>query len=303
MTARILNLTPAEYRADPLDGVPWLSQSIAHVLLSQSPLHAWTQHRLLGGIGRPSTAALNDGQIIHRLLLGKGADIAVAPPEWPDAKGKMVPAVEWRTNSAKEWKANALAEGKLPLLEHEAAEFFTTAEAIKARVKSLGLPLGGDAEVGVTWDETGEKGPVRCTAMMDLADIDKGVIIDIKTTRNAHPQYVRRAFTEYGYAIQGIAYIRAVEALKPELAGRVKMLFLFCELDPPYGILPAVMGPAMREYGETQWKKAVLTWERCLMTDDWPDYAPKGGDVVEIEPMPYALARQLDEAIEETARD
>lgn len=294
MTARLLNLTPAEYRAGPIDA-PWLSQSYAHILISQSQLHAWAAHPLLGGVPRSTSDALTDGQIIHKFILEKGADIAIAPAEWPDAKGKMLPAVEWRTNSAKEWKENALAEGKLPLLQHEASAFNAAAEMIEARFRKLGIPLdASEKEISITWDEQGRHGPVHCCAMLDLLVLETGDIFDFKSTRSATLKSCRRAMTDYGYYLQDVVYRRAVNALKPELEGRARMHFVFAELEPPYAVSkPRQTSNAMREMGQRDWRRAVLTWEKCLLTDKWP--GPDEDDSTDIlEPMPYALTDAME---------
>jgi hypothetical protein len=104
MAARILDVTQAEYRSNS-SGVPCLSQSTAHTLLSQSPLHAWTFHPALGGQSRPRTDAKDGGTLIHKLLLGKGQDIAVLGVK------------DYRTNAAKEARDEAIALGKLPVKE------------------------------------------------------------------------------------------------------------------------------------------------------------------------------------------
>src|SRR5438132_1009339 len=90
MTARFLDCTQAEYFADPCEQ-PSLSVSIATELILRSPLHAWQIHPRLGGLRRPTTEAMENGTLIHALLLGKGENrIAVL-----DVK-------DFRTNAAKE---------------------------------------------------------------------------------------------------------------------------------------------------------------------------------------------------------
>lgn len=89
MTARILNVSEAAYHADPCPS-PSLSQSIAHTLITQSPRHARLEHPRLGGQQRASTKAMDEGAILHKLLLGAGADF------------EMVVADDWRTKAAKE---------------------------------------------------------------------------------------------------------------------------------------------------------------------------------------------------------
>ena len=76
MTARILNCSPGDYYRDPC-AVPSLSQSIAHTLVTQSPLHAWSEHPRLGNQRKPASKAMDVGSLIHKLVLGKGVDVEI----------------------------------------------------------------------------------------------------------------------------------------------------------------------------------------------------------------------------------
>src|SRR5258708_36421550 len=106
MLARILNVTEAAYHSDPCVR-PSLSSSIAHTLVTQSPRHAWLEHPRLGGSKdsiAKRTKTMDEGQILHKLLLGAGA------------KFEMVVADDWRTNASKESRAAIEAGGKIAVL-------------------------------------------------------------------------------------------------------------------------------------------------------------------------------------------
>src|SRR4029077_5767017 len=67
------------YFADPCEG-PSLTQSIAKILLEQSPLHAWHAHPRLGG--KPDEPEAYDsakaiGNAAHKLMIGRGKEIMV----------------------------------------------------------------------------------------------------------------------------------------------------------------------------------------------------------------------------------
>src|SRR4051794_7079341 len=98
--ARFLDVTADEYHADPCEQ-PSLSVSIATEMTRRSPLHAWQLHPKLGGLRREPTSAMDDGTLIHALLLGKGLD-RVAVFDVPDFKKK----------AAQEARDSATAEGK-----------------------------------------------------------------------------------------------------------------------------------------------------------------------------------------------
>ncbi|GBR70939.1 hypothetical protein [Gluconobacter kanchanaburiensis] len=72
----IYDMPEAVYHSDPCLE-PSLSNSIARVLLDQSPMHAHYAHPRLNLKREPFevTAAMDFGTALHKLLLGKGAAI------------------------------------------------------------------------------------------------------------------------------------------------------------------------------------------------------------------------------------
>lgn len=278
MTARILEITADEYFAGKDAIAPWLSQSIAHRMLDQTCLHAWTYHPLLGGVHRKATKAMDAGQILHTLLLGKGKQLDIV-----DAK-------DWRTKAAQEARDNAVASGFVPVLRHEHDSVMDSLATIQANLAAAGIRLDGLKEVCVEWDEVGESGPVLCRAMMDNVFLDDGLIIDVKKCESAHPRGSGRHMVEYGYDIQHAAYTSAIEHLRPELIGRARMEFAFIELVPPYAVLPARPNGIMRRLGEMKWKRAIKMWERCLITKVFPGYPTK---TVDLEPMPWQMSDEI----------
>jgi hypothetical protein len=288
MTARLLNMTPAQYRAGPISA-PWLSQSYAHILISQSPLHAWSQHPKLGGVARSPTKALDDGTIIHKILLGTSSQEIV-----------VLEHDEYRTNAAKADRDAVLAAGQIPIKRKDYELLESAAAAIGKRFESLGIPLEGQKEVSIHWEEQGRHGPVHCCAMLDLLVLETGDIYDFKSTRSATLKSCRKSMTDYGYYLQDVVYRRAVNALRPELEGRARMHFVFAELDAPYAVAkPRQTSNAMREMGESAWRRAVLTWEECLRTGRWPGPDEDGTDI--LEPMPYALTDAMERETDEPA--
>jgi hypothetical protein len=279
VTARILDCTLAQYFADPCS-VPSLSQSIAHVLVSQSPLHAWQAHpRLGGGLREESTAAADDGAVVHKLLLGAGANVEILGYE------------NYRTKVAQERRDAALAEGRLPMLARKYEQLQRAADAIKANLAGLGVSMqDGVSEVMVEWQETGLRGPITCRGMIDRLFLQSGRLFDIKKIRSAHPRTCQRHMIEYGYDIQHAAYTSAVAKLMPELEGRIEMLFLFVEVEPPYSVLPARPDGSLRELGAMKWSRALHTWEQCLINNRWPGYADS---VVSLPAPAWALTEEM----------
>lgn len=282
MTSKILTVTDAEYHRDPCS-VPSLSQSIAHTLVTQSPLHAWAEHPRLGNLPRKSTDATDDGNLLHALLLGKGME-----------KIDIIDHDDYRTNKAKEARDNAIAQGLIPIKRKDFDGIQGALTQIQANIAATGISLEGEREAAFEWEEKGANGPVVCRGRMDIVRAQDGVIIDIKKTRDANPDKLRRHFTDYGYHIQHAAYTSALEKYsayegRSDLVGRIKFQFLFVELDPPYAVCLPTLSGAMRELGERHWEKAVRVWERCLAANEWPGYV----DTAPLEPMPWLMSESI----------
>lgn len=283
--ARILQVSEKQYFDDPCE-VPSLSQSIAHKMVALSPLHAWTVHPRLGKMQEDvatvddDTKAKDDGHIIHKLLLGKGAEIVVCRFN------------DFRSGKAKDARDEARAAGKIPVIEHRMAEIAAAAEVLKEKLAVRGYVLDGQSEVAFEWDEPGEHGPVRCRARMDHLKIgkDSAQIIDLKKIRSAHPLTIARHVYEYGYDIQREAYTSCVGKYEPLFADRVDFVFLFIEIEPPYAITPVRLPESFLEIGRQRWTRGVLLWERCLAKNRWPEYCE---EAIHVEPMPWVLTQEL----------
>lgn len=284
--ARILECTVEEYHKDPC-ATPSLSSSTAKVMVSQSPLHAWSRHPKGGQAADAEeelqaddkdTKAKANGQLVHRLILGKGTDLVIV-----DAK-------DWRTNYAKDARDEAKAAGKQPVLAARFEELSKIAAILTSRCADLGYEFNGESEVPVEWYEQGAAGPVICRSMIDHLWLDHGKAVDVKTIRSANPRNISRSFVENGYDIQDRAYTRAIAQLRPKLKGRVELDFLFMEIEAPYAVVPYIPPAEYREIGKQRWGRAVSLWETCLAKNEWPSYCtgPVKGD-----PIPWVVAEHL----------
>lgn len=278
MGAQILDITPDAYHRDPCE-VPALSASIAKVLVDKSPAHAWLEHPRLGGQRSDPTRAMDAGTVLHRMILGKGAEVV------------EVPHADYRTKAAQTARDEAKAAGKTPMLSHELAGLREACERITERLHALGIHLEGRSEVAVTWEEPVfmSNALVQCRAMFDHTYLDDGVIFDLKKCVSANPGDLQRVITSYGYDIQHAAYTSAMRAVRPDVAGRERFTFIFVEAEPPYAVTPVRLTGEFRELGQKRWDRAVRTWHRCTTENRWPAYVD---GIVDIEPAPWAMARE-----------
>lgn len=279
VSARILSCSEDDYYADAGSEVPRLSQSMAKIIVSQSPRHAFTAHPRLGGVPGKATKAMDDGSVISALLLGKGAEIEVCA------------FADFRSADARTQRDTAIAAGRIPVISSKYSALAECAEGLRASLLEYNIDLSdGIPEFAVEWAERGEYGDVLCRGKMDLFVSKRGQIFDVKKTQSALPRDCARSMMTYGYDIQDAAYRSAAAQLLPDMAGRIDMVFLFMEMEPPYAVTPIRASGMMRQLGEMKWQRAVAIWERCLRTNRWPSYVDS---VTEVDPPAYAITDEM----------
>lgn len=311
----------SEYHADAFfDGPPALSRSVACRLLNESPLHAWASHPRLGGCAKADDTAASDmGSLIHGLLLGEAAEVAICTIPARDSKGKlreaspaygleaalraslltpeMIPARDWKTQDAQQFKEKARLEGKLPVLLHDYTAAMAIVDPLRNQLDEVTEGAFSEAakEVTALW----ESGGVLCKARMDALHLGRGLIIDLKFLANAHPVAFGRSMVRYGYDLQRASYLEAVGTCHPELAGRMDFQFLLIEVDPHskvpvrlgdrFVISSPVLAGSKKGLGEARWSRAKALWKRCLDSGSWPAY-----EAAPIEAAPWELTEELN---------
>lgn len=278
-SARILDITEADYFDDKVEDVPTLSYSIASTIVTQSPLHAYHIHPRLGGQKWEPSSAMDAGTVIHALLL----------EEDPGSKIQLIPFDDFRKKEAQAMRDEVRAAGKTPVPMDKFVELTAAADSIRERLAARKILLDGRREVGITWQADSSRGPVKCRGRLDNLVLEKGRIDEIKTTGDAHPETIIRRIIDQGYDIQQSAYVSAVEKLDPRLAGRVKFRFIFCEIKPPFAVTVAEFDGLFIEHGVRRWNDAVNIWARCLAEKRWPSFADD--EVVRLTPPAWRLAK------------
>lgn len=259
MTARVLNVTAEQYFADPCER-PSLSQSIAHTLVTRSPLHAWTQHPRLGGKPDEPTLETDEGEVIHSLLLGTAAPVVV------------VKAENWRTKAAQEERIAARAAGHTPLLERQYEGILAASTKLAAQFPDLGIVFDGESEYAIEWEEPTQYGPVLCRGKLDHWRPRGPQILDVKKIKSADPRTCAAHVERYGYHIQGAAYTSGIAKLYDDFAGRLDFVLVFVEIEPPYAVYPCRLDSVFAARGEQLWRRAVNLWALCTRDKRWPSY-------------------------------
>ena len=258
-------LSEADYHADRLTPVPSLSSSLARTLLERSPRHAWAQHPRLNPDHQPrNSEAFDIGKACHTLVLGRGAGVHV------------IDAEDWRGKDARAERDAARAVRVTPMLAHQYAAARVMAEAVRSRLKRVGMSIeDGCTEIPAFAEVDG----VLCRAMIDHApSAPRLPLMDLKTCEDASPEACMRAVTGYGYDVQARWYQEVWEAATGEAR---RLRFVFVEKAPPHEI--SIIELHSDADHEADWSadaaskcaEARRIWRECLTAGEWPGYPPR----------------------------
>lgn len=259
------NMAEVDYHADPCV-IPSLSSSIAKVIYSKSPAHAWLKHpRLNKNYISDCDGKYDLGKVAHALLL-----------EDSDSNLVIVEANDWRTNAAKEARDQARARGKIPLLSHQAEEVFTMVDVARSSLRNSELfellhPGGSHTEQTMIDVADG----VWMRARIDMISSDRKIILDYKTTSaSAHPDsFARGAMINFGYDIQAAMYLMLNERLTHH--SDTKFVWLVQEVEPPYACSLVGAGPSVLDVGRMKLDVAISRWKECMQSGEWPSYGSR----------------------------
>ncbi len=248
----------AEYHGDPCPS-PSLSNSIIHVLLSQSPHHAWTAHPKLNPAYEPDHDKKFDvGTAAHALLLEKNSDVEV------------IQAKDYRSKDAQLVRDQAIRAGKMPILSRQWADVQAMVDQAWLQLGEHETPtpfLGGKPEQTLIWEEDG----LWCRARCDWLHDDRSVIDDYKTTSaSAEPNaWTRGPLFAMGYEVQAAWYLRG---LKWTTGAEAAFRFIVQETYPPYALSVIALGPDVLTLANQKVGRALDLWRECLSTGKWPGY-------------------------------
>lgn len=268
------------------DGVPALSASIAHLLVSKSALHAWTAHpRLNPNYRQEESAEFDYGRAAHSVLL-EGSESGLC----------VIEADDWRKKEAKELRDAARAAGKTPLLVRQMHKVRAMVKAAQAYVESseiAGIFADGKPEQSLHWQE----GATHCRSRLDWLSNDKRTVLDYKTTVSANPHSFVGMAVGYGYAMQEAFYRRGVKAVHGK---EPRFVFLLQEKELPYACSLVAFDPAMQEMGDRQVEYALALWGTAMASGQWNGYPRR---IAHLEPPAWYAARaeewSTDEQLEE----
>lgn len=264
---------PHEVYRDALTVKPALNSGTVHRIVTQSPLHAWTNHPQLNPDYLPDEDSRMDlGSAAHAIVLEGKLD-----------RIEVIDAKDWRTTAAKEARDKARTAGKIPVLAHKARQIASMADAAVAYLErsEIGPSVPTfQPEVTLIWEENG----VLCKGRPDWLGKDHLWLVDFKTCEVAAPATIIRIATNMGYFTQVAFYRRGVMAL----TGIEPRCAIFAqEIDPPYACSLVGLPPALLAHENAKIVYAFRLWADCLSSGKWPAYSDR---IAWADPLPWAVA-------------
>lgn len=257
-----LEMDAEEYFTDPCVQ-PSLTQSGIPALLDRSPWHFAFRHPRLNPYGHADEGdkARWLGAAVHRLALGRGREISVI--RYPN----------YQIGSAREARDEAIRNKRIPVLERDLLEAREMANILREQIEEACQGHEYLTEVVVAWTEETMFGPIWCRAMLDVLCIPRSLVLDPKALRiPAIAGAFGRTSSESGYDLQAGFYTRGVEAVVPELAGRLRFANLVVENFPPHGAAMFEPDAETKAAADFQIKFAIHKFAECLYARKWPAY-------------------------------
>jgi hypothetical protein len=279
----IYEMPLTEYIADPCPE-PSLSATIANVLITESPIHAYVQHpRLNKGRIDHGSNKMDIGTIVHGLVL-----------EGDESRLVIVEADDWRTKVAKETRDAARLAGLVPVLAGDMGMIHEIVKAAQSAIAHSELaeaftPQAGKPEQTLCWQE----GDIWLRSRPDWLTNDHRLIIDLKTTAgSAEPMAWMKTMLGNGNDLQAVLGLRGIKTLDPK--SRCAFVFWVVEQNPPYASSFVGLSPQFLEMSEHKLERALRLWSDCTMTNCWGGYPSQ---VCWVEPPSWEWTREQEKGL------
>ena len=220
------------------------------------------------------------------MLLGSALHAAILEPARFAEMMRVAPDVDRRTKAGKEEHAAfvaSLPKGAIVLSGDDYQAVRDAQLAVNATIVPT-LLGAGESEVSIYWGEQWSDKVVGCKARLDWlghlgGDPDMGIILDIKTTRDASPAAFSRSAAAYGYVHQAAWYMRAAARLNaigqgPKIAD---YLIVAVEMEAPHAVgLYRVSGDDLKA-ADLDNLETLHRWAAACEANDWP--GPTGSSI------------------------
>lgn len=249
-------------------------QSDAKVILNQCP--AELKHQLDHPDQRCANSVMEEGSMLHQLLLGGDSQFHVMTATLKSGKRKGEPATDFGSEAARAERDQARKEGKIPVFPKKLEWLTREAERIRGRLLASGHDLRlAENEKKITWESVLG---VPCEGTPDSAIMhsEGGTVVlvrnlDMKWGEAPNPARWKRKVWDQCLDVQAAAYEEAQLSRFP--LARVTHEICAGQSGGAGLMGRFALSEGMMQIGRTRWQRAQEIWLECVNNDEWPEYA------------------------------
>lgn len=219
------------------------------------------------------------GSVVHKLIL---------EPEEFESEFAIIPECDKRTKEGKTKYAEYLETlgSRTGITKSDYERAVAMRDAVMSNPKAEYLLTGGTTETSYYWNDS--RTDVLCKCRPDK--VNKGYIIDLKTTGDASPSSFSKSLNDYRYHVQAAWYLRGYEAatgIKPE-----GFIFIAVEKKPPYSTAIYVCNDVSAEIGAREADDDLDIFVTCTESNNWYGYGGEKNEVMPIDIPQWILKQQ-----------
>lgn len=229
-------------------------------LIARSPAHYWARYLDPNRVEPEPTPAMRFGELVHSVLL---------EPERAAADYVVMPAgLDRRTKEGKAWCAEN--ETKLIVSASDWDTATRMREVLMANAFVRQALERGVAEQAVRTTHPDTWAGLK--AKPDWFDARSGLVLDLKTTADAHPDEFAKSVVRYRYHVQEAFYRDVLRWAGYEVK---RFVFAAIEKEPPYALAVYDLEPEAVELGRQLYERDLTVYAACKDSGIWPAYNPE----------------------------
>lgn len=230
--------------------------------------------------GQDQTPALLFGSAVHKLIL---------EPNTFNKEYAVFADYDKRTKNGKEMYKKFLdrLNGRKEITESDLMVMQTMRDVVMSHPKARMLLTGGKTETSYYWIDP--RTGTLCKCRPDK--VNRGYIIDLKTTSDASPEGFEKSMMKYRYHVQAAWYLRGYEAatgIKPE-----GFIFIAVEKNPPYSVAVYLCDDLSIEIGAREADEDLDVFVKCSEIGKWHGYGGEKDLILPIGLPDYILRKEI----------
>lgn len=230
--------------------------------IHQSPAH----YKVYKENGRKETDALRWGHLFHTYIL--------EPELFEQEYAVLEESIKLNTTAGKNAWTNWVDAnpGKTAVNRPDMEILELMKKSIYDHPLAKNALSGGIAESTLIWEHDG----IKCKARPDYITTS-GLIVDLKTTKDARPKGFAKDCADYRYHVQSAFYTEGYYQVHGEYPAG--FLFVAIEKEKPYAVALYTADQIM-DQGYREFMEDLRVYKECLETDAWPAYPPESRSII-----------------------